>query len=594
MRRAIAVVGILFASLLITGNAAGDLPLMRKNPVLVSPKKPQIVPKGTTTLKICAQATCREGLGAWLTALSIPPSSRDNAYDLRWTTTAKPLSGARWQVSTRPLSGADDKNGLIAEGDAGSAALGRFSVNFSDLPKAGGDDLKKPGGLQIKPQQKNFQRKHAAQPKIMPPRYYLRVVPVFGGKPAEAISNTIEIDFPGTAPEQKNPLVQLPTDVYTTQILKFEPIKPQTLPWGCLILTGVDKSKFTGFQAASYSLYKQKLDKGEPLCPKSYKGRGEPKWYESFWDFASGGVDWVSGAYSDIKKTAINTIVVGINALPGPDCGKKCKAGLTMGLDAGMVALGVPPSLPNMEALTNQGLDYLVSAAAEQAGIPCDAECQSVIRSGIKKMAADATRTTVVNYCNNVELAHRNGKEPLCLPPGVTAKPAPGSATQPAYVKVRITRKPEATVYTAIGRDRLIISVYSINPSTAGQTYSVDTATCERDGNIFPCGTAIIKVDKPLTGTAYNGVVTNMPRLSPGQTVDYTFYLTPTDFWLPGHKELLDKNGSFLRYNDWPRVYYGSKITITADITCPQTVNGDVSCVKKPSVMYYGIPGKAG
>ena len=39
-------------------------------------------------------------------------------------------------------------------------------------------------------------------------------------------------------------------------------------------------------------------------------------------------------------------------------------------LDAGLVALGIPPSLPNFDQLMNEGLDYLASSVVEQIGVP--------------------------------------------------------------------------------------------------------------------------------------------------------------------------------------------------------------------------------
>ncbi len=587
--------GLIGVALLSAALSAGPSPaqIRMKPPAAhpVGPANADIISAGSTTLKICAQATCREGLGAWLTILSVAPGSRNTAYDLRWTTTARLITTARWQVSTRPLAGTDDRNGLVSEGDAGSPQTGRFQINFSALPPLG-----QQGGLHMAPAGQNRLRVSAmSTPKLFPPRYFVRIIPLVGSKPVPAASNTVEVDFPSTAPQQDNPIVQLDTDVYTTSIVRFELVTPQTLPWGCLIVTGVDKSAFTGVMAAQYPLYLSRYQSGAPLCPATYKGIGEKAWYESFWDFASSGVSWVSKAYAGIKATAIKGIVASLNALPGKLCNATCEKGLTLGLNAGLAALGVPPNLPNMEALTDQGLNYLVAAAAEQAGIDCDAACQNAIRSGIKQMTKDATNATVASYCSDVEEAHRNGAEPLCLPPGVTAKPAPASATQPAYVVVRVTRKPDAKVHPfELGPDRIKIAIDATNPTAVGVPFVVPVSTCERDGYLFPCEPVTLKFAKPLTGPLFLGVQANLLKLKPGESAEFTFYLKPAVYWLPGHKELLDRNGSRLRYNDWGHYYPGARVTVTADVECPQTVGSAMaSCVRHPAANTYTMPGRA-
>ena len=392
--------------------------------------------------------------------------------------TAPGIASARWQISTQPFTGsATNPPGLVSEGNAGSPKPGLFTLNLAKLPplQAGRFKQKKP--------QAGFNK--------IPERYYVRVVPMFGGKPAAAIPNTLRIDFPKNAPRQTNPLVQVPDvpdNVYSVSIVSFDRIKPQTLHWGCINITGVDENAFSPAEQTSLNLYKQLLQSGKPMCPKPYKGEGEKSWYESLWDLVSGGVSWVSSTYANIKSAAIKAIAKSINALPGNLCNATCEKGLMTGLNTGLVALGVPPTLPNMEDLTNQGMDYLVEVAASQAGISCDAQCQDAIRSGIKNMAKEITRTTVKSYCD-AELAHSHGAEPICLHAGVTARPAPGSASQPARVVVRVTRKSNAWAYSEQRPDRLkIISSARTIPAPTTFRYPPTPATV-----ILPSIPAILK-----------------------------------------------------------------------------------------------------
>jgi hypothetical protein len=560
--------------------AAAQFQIKKKpaTPVRPAPGVIKFVPQGTTTLKVCVQGTCREGLGSWLTdAVTVAPGARALPRDFSWKTTAAGISSARWQVSTHPFTaGSANPSGLVSEGDAGSPQLGRFTLNLAKLPP-----LQSGSSMRMKKR---------APYNIMPAHYYVRVVPMFGGKPA-AISNTVRLDFPQTAPQQANPLVLLPDDVYTVSIVSFDRIKPQTLPWGCVNITGVDRNAFHGPAGdMSYKIYAKFLQSGKAMCPKTYKGIGEKPWYTSLWDFTSSGGSWVSSAYAGIKSAAVSSIAKGINVLPGNLCNAKCEAGLMAGLNAGLVALGVPPTLPTMEDLTNQGMNYLVEVAASQAGIDCDAQCQNAIRSGIQDMAKVVAHTTVASYCGDVELAHRNGAEPLCLPAGVTAEPAPGSASQPARVVVRVTRKSDALVYSALAPDRLKIDFIGTNYPGI-HNFQVATNTCYTDTSIFPCDLEMLKVNGPLSAPLFDGVHPELPRMAPGKSKQYTFFLTPADYWLPGHKAQIAAKGGHVQYNDWWKLYQGSSLTVSVDVDCPRTIGAPMaSCVKHPAMRQVSIP----
>lgn len=583
--------GVLASIVLALGLAAG--PAAAQFQIQKTPFKParlgvhSFVPTGTTTLKVCIQGTCREGLGSWMTVLPVPPKLRDLSYDFTWQTTVKGITSARWQVSSKPFTAAAaNPPGLVAEGDAGSPHLGRFALNFSKLPPQQGGPLR-------------FKRRGTLQPlksggmkavKLLPAHYYVRVVPMFGGKPAAALSNTVRVDFLQKAPKQANPLVQLPTDVYRVQIVDFNLIKPRRLPWGCVLVTDVDPAKLKmGPASAIYQLYDGFRKSGKPFCPKPYKGMGEKKWYESLWEFSSGGVGWVSKAYEGVKKAAVKAVAKAINALPGNLCNAKCESGLMAGLNAGLVALGVPPSLPMMDDLTNQGMNYLVQVAASQAGIDCDVTCQDAIRSGIKQMAKQVEASTVSSYCDTT-VAHNHGAEPICPPAGVTVKPAPESANRPARITVRVTRKPGTTTYSAVDPDRLRLSFVGTNyPGT--HKFQVATNTCYTDTSVFPCDLQMLTVQGPLSAPLFNGISPELPRIAPGQSLEYSFFLTPAEYWLPGHMAMIRAKGGHVQYNDWWKLYLGAQLTVTADVECPQTVGQSmVSCAPGKAVRHVAVP----
>ncbi len=112
----------------------------------------------------------------------------------------------------------------------------------------------------------------------------------------------------------------------------------------------------------------------------------------TFGDLASGAVDAVawavnqaSATYQAIKTKAASAVAAAVDALPGVSCDSACRAGIALGIEAGLVAAGMPPSLPNFDQLTTMGTDYLVALAAEQAGVPPSA-AQVVTQAAVARM----------------------------------------------------------------------------------------------------------------------------------------------------------------------------------------------------------------
>lgn len=99
-------------------------------------------------------------------------------------------------------------------------------------------------------------------------------------------------------------------------------------------------------------------------------------WWDQLWDavtsffsnileFAKKVANWVSTAYADIKSGIIKFAMKAF-PLPEPFNGYMEEA-LTMMANYGLMVLGLPPTLPNFDQLSEMGTDYLVSIALEQA-----------------------------------------------------------------------------------------------------------------------------------------------------------------------------------------------------------------------------------
>jgi hypothetical protein len=141
--------------------------------------------------------------------------------------------------------------------------------------------------------------------------------------------------------------------------------------------------------------------------------KDDKSWWEQIGDFfsdaasfASGAISWVADAYESIKEAAVSW---------APDW---AKGPLMTALDAGLVAVGIPPSLPDFDQLAGMGTDYLVKEAADAAGVP-------------PEVASEA-----VNAMLDQAKAAANGGGGN---PAVWLKPDPDFLYRPAYMQLEVS-----------------------------------------------------------------------------------------------------------------------------------------------------------
>jgi hypothetical protein len=101
-------------------------------------------------------------------------------------------------------------------------------------------------------------------------------------------------------------------------------------------------------------------------------------WYEELWDMVCSFFEdlWkavsaiynaAQSAYNGLKAGIINGLV---SLCPIESLRNEFKAALEFMANTGLMAIGLPPSLPNMDALMEQGVDYLAGVVLTEAGIP--------------------------------------------------------------------------------------------------------------------------------------------------------------------------------------------------------------------------------
>jgi hypothetical protein len=127
-------------------------------------------------------------------------------------------------------------------------------------------------------------------------------------------------------------------------------------------------------------------------------------------------VDWAASTYNSAKATAVGAVVDALKNTTG--CGGACQWAVGAAVDAGMMAMGMPPSLPNFDQLVkqleNQGIDALADAAVAAAasqGVTIPKEVAKAAIVKLKNAAAAATLSgpggASVRYRPDPALAYR-------------------------------------------------------------------------------------------------------------------------------------------------------------------------------------------
>jgi hypothetical protein len=291
---------------------------------------------------------------------------------LRWTERSAATAKGRWQVTMleppASITNWEHPPGLVASGEVGQLpATGELDVSFAPtVPGPEGQRLEQGGQSPDAPRMARIARAVLGAPLLEPRRFFVRIVGLDGqGKPAGPPSNAIIIDW--TPPLKK---FWSPEEI---QKLNEERQKLEA----AAVRARLSLTSFEPYQAEKPDAhYHYIVTRDVKLLWTTYKKGQEitlkPKkknWLDDVGDalgdaasFIQDSVNWVSHGWKDIKAFAIDTVA---DRIPG--CETTCRTGLAAGLDAGLAAMGMPPSIPNFDQLAQAGKGYLVQTLAEQA-----------------------------------------------------------------------------------------------------------------------------------------------------------------------------------------------------------------------------------
>ncbi|MCP5103566.1 MAG: hypothetical protein GY950_09315 [bacterium] len=365
-----------------------------------------------------------------------------------WETKEKGVTSAVWQVSLIPFA-SSKKNWLAPAGIVASEKItsipkkggtAHFKIDFASfaprptdfkkktnkkskrrlgLPakKSGKSKLKVPGITNISTgnivsanTSMNFRRMIPySRITIMPRRtYYVRLVPLdYQGRPVGVPSPPVKVDYGQPTPQEGFKLYPMGR-CYNPgfSIISYEPIR-----WRHA------KAQYHFVVLREIPGFPWKEGDKVYLPPK--KGNKDildriSNTFESFFDFIENTVNWVSDAYESIKAETLKFITSALKSTVG--CGSVCKQAFALALDTGLMAIGLPPSIPDFDELTRMGKDYLIKKIAEEAGIP-----EEIAQQGVDFFIEKAK-----------EASNGGGAS------GIWLKPDPDYLYRPAILKIQV------------------------------------------------------------------------------------------------------------------------------------------------------------
>lgn len=384
-------------------------------------------------------------------SVSKSPLSRNWVKKIAWKKFPAGTVYGRWEIATQPFPPNIDPHftGLIRSGLVATKGIDSvyFDLTYTDdanMPTRASTPISRPlGQRQPKTTGSSFSGvDKSLMAKFVPMvneerQFYIRMVPLDANQnPLAKISNEITIKenyFEWKAPP---PQEYLAND-YTITAVKFVPVHyPEPNYACCSIVAGYNGNPtdplVKSFQAA--------FPIGSTLCPEPPKDKA---WYEKAFDDVTGFVEKsINGAanfYNETKEYlkkkfkefscnangSINVVnpVSKAQELAGPEV---CEYISGAAFDYGMMAVGLPPTLPNVDDLSKMAEGQIVDVACDkiemETGLPLPEEAREKIRK---------------EFHDNVVAQSNNG---LINTGFMRARPHPQGQFQTAYLQIEITR----------------------------------------------------------------------------------------------------------------------------------------------------------
>jgi hypothetical protein len=522
-------------------------------------------------LTICSQEgenQCKLGRGgaAWTgeayMSSSVPPE--DQYYDLSLSVST--VLKSEWQcfeVSERPFTGPNYQDGygivLAYEVNVKGSGLINFPMNFFYNDHQSKDQFW--NGCHLD----NSAVIKMDYPSGTPFTLYIRAIPEDTQGNYETPSNTVILHYQTSAEAAPSyPLASNLPSLYSVKILTdtyTPPVFVNYVNWGCVtVLNNAD-----GYTA------------GESICPKKVD-HSSHNWdvgglLEYIFNEIANGIDSLSKLIDSAKGYLVGAIA---DLIPG--CGNSCKSVITGALDAGFTALtGLPPSLPNFDELSSEGISYVVDqVASETTGFDCDDICEKAVKDTLTSQLNDLIHEARILQsepsclANDMVAMYYDVEPGWCLPPDVEVKPYPGGSNQPGAILVQVTRN-STPVPSGDLRQQYFLDIETSGTNTTRKgTYGNSCAYYANgypvtDTHVLPDNTYQFYKDQEQ-GDLYNKVRVPMPPLNPGESLVIPVTLQPKgyDNTVSGYPPGMGCDG----YADFKYLFYKGASTITAAEYC--------------------------
>jgi hypothetical protein len=308
----------------------------------------------------------------------------------RWKTDVTGAAGALWEISTSsfPLGGGGNVRppGYLESGRLGAPSpSGQWQTFAVDLAPFS------PWPAGTRPVGEGFF--HVFDPARVRPKLFLRVrVTDAEGKFVGNPSHQVILAFDGSTPgklSKPKPADNLPV----VELVRWQPLQPYAFDFQC---RGIVRFTPPGMLGAAYKEgEKLNLCEGDDSSWFEDFANGIADGFGSLFDFAGSIVNWVSEAYADAKGLAMGVVTDALASTVG--CPEYCEWAVSTGIDAGLAAMGIPPSLPNfdqmMADLEQQGVQALAGTVVQAAASQGIDVPPAVAEAAVQQLVSEAKKS---------------------------------------------------------------------------------------------------------------------------------------------------------------------------------------------------------
>jgi hypothetical protein len=220
--------------------------------------------------------------------------------------------------------------------------------------------------------------------------------------------------------------------------------------------------------------YQALLDERIPVGSVIHYVKAEPGFWDEFFGLLKAIYSGVSNAYANAKASVVSLV----DYIPfiGDTARGYLKAAATYAIDYGLMSIGLPPTLPNIDELAEGGIDYIMKVAVDEAlqaaGVPADSPAAQEITEKVREKVASELTSELEKA---ILAQHQNPLRAgfLRLDTGRLYQPAYVEVFVCNYSKTRTTRAGWVGVRTGNGHDVYNPRGVSIPALQPGEHYVV-------------------------------------------------------------------------------------------------------------------------